>query len=258
MSEVPNYRDYTLLELYQALNSIQPDGYPAAFAALESELQARETGSRMELIDCYYQLDRARWPEHATALKARIEALGGFETVLADAVSEAVRYRTFWRRFWAQLIDGLVFLVPAMILLLALRPAFDDTGRLNAWIQEILQYAFLLYSILMHARYGQTVGKFVVGVKVVDVNERQDLSFRQAVLRDAVPLLLTVVATLFFFTFGTRYDADGLTGISAILANVVGLITGLWGLTELVTMLFNQKRRAVHDFIAGTVVIRLP
>ena len=30
----------------------------------------------------------------------------------------------------------------------------------------------------------------------------------------------------------------------------------LWYVAELVTMLFNRKRRAVHDFIAGTVVVR--
>jgi uncharacterized RDD family membrane protein YckC len=30
----------------------------------------------------------------------------------------------------------------------------------------------------------------------------------------------------------------------------------LWFLLEIATMLTNEKRRAVHDFIAGSVVIR--
>ena len=30
----------------------------------------------------------------------------------------------------------------------------------------------------------------------------------------------------------------------------------LWFFAEVITMLTNQKRRALHDFIAGTVVIR--
>jgi uncharacterized RDD family membrane protein YckC len=29
-----------------------------------------------------------------------------------------------------------------------------------------------------------------------------------------------------------------------------------WYLLEVITMLTNDKRRAVHDFIAGTVVVR--
>jgi uncharacterized RDD family membrane protein YckC len=30
----------------------------------------------------------------------------------------------------------------------------------------------------------------------------------------------------------------------------------LWGWSELIVLLLNEKRRALHDFIAGTVVIR--
>jgi uncharacterized RDD family membrane protein YckC len=32
--------------------------------------------------------------------------------------------------------------------------------------------------------------------------------------------------------------------------------TANWFLVEIITMLTNDKRRALHDFIAGTVVIR--
>jgi hypothetical protein len=37
-----------------------------------------------------------------------------------------------------------------------------------------------------------------------------------------------------------------------------GAILFGWMLLEAVTMLTNAKRRAIHDFIAGTVVIRVP
>jgi uncharacterized RDD family membrane protein YckC len=33
---------------------------------------------------------------------------------------------------------------------------------------------------------------------------------------------------------------------------------GLWFLAEVVTMLTNEKRRALHDWIAGSVVVRVP
>jgi uncharacterized RDD family membrane protein YckC len=36
----------------------------------------------------------------------------------------------------------------------------------------------------------------------------------------------------------------------------VTVLLQIWVWGEFVTMLFNKKRRAVHDFIAGTVVIR--
>jgi len=37
---------------------------------------------------------------------------------------------------------------------------------------------------------------------------------------------------------------------------ILTALPGLWFLAEVLTMLTNEKRRALHDFIAGTVVIR--
>jgi hypothetical protein len=34
------------------------------------------------------------------------------------------------------------------------------------------------------------------------------------------------------------------------------LVPGFWFFAEVLTMLTNRKRRALHDFIAGTVVVR--
>jgi len=36
----------------------------------------------------------------------------------------------------------------------------------------------------------------------------------------------------------------------------MGLIL-IWSLLEIITMLFDRKGRAIHDFIAGTVVLRI-
>jgi hypothetical protein len=36
----------------------------------------------------------------------------------------------------------------------------------------------------------------------------------------------------------------------------MGLLAGLWSWSELAVMLTNPERRALHDFIAGTIVIK--
>ena len=36
----------------------------------------------------------------------------------------------------------------------------------------------------------------------------------------------------------------------------VALVAGIWFMLEIITMLLNEKRRALHDLIAGTVVVR--
>ena len=37
----------------------------------------------------------------------------------------------------------------------------------------------------------------------------------------------------------------------------VSITSGIWLIMELTTMFFNEKRRALHDFLAGSVVIDL-
>ena len=41
----------------------------------------------------------------------------------------------------------------------------------------------------------------------------------------------------------------------AVFMFVIPIVGFLWTWSELIVMLFNQRRRALHDFIAGTVVI---
>ena len=109
----------------------------------------------------------------------------------------------------------------------------------------------------MHGRRGQTLGKMACKVVVLDVSERP-LSMRQAVLRDIFGVVLLPI--------GLAINISGiLRGIDISLpANFTAIdwiITYSaigWFLIEVVTMLTNDKRRALHDFIAGSVVIRRP
>ena len=39
---------------------------------------------------------------------------------------------------------------------------------------------------------------------------------------------------------------------------IVNVLTHVWIRSEFITMLFNKKRRAIHDFMAGTIVIQQP
>jgi len=39
--------------------------------------------------------------------------------------------------------------------------------------------------------------------------------------------------------------------------DIVGMTSGVWLILELITMIFNKKRRALHDYLAGSVVVDL-
>lgn len=160
------------------------------------------------------------------------------------------RYQTGWPRFVAFWIDAFV--------LSALRGAISWLISLNMGmiVSVLLAIAYssvhVAYPVYMHGRFGQTLGKVVVRVRVVGIDGFR-ISYEQAALRDVVPcLLLPVSIWLALHTVITGEQPHPTTYQWAYS------FAFMWVLLEMLTMLFNEQRRAIHDLIARTVVVRLP
>ncbi len=165
------------------------------------------------------------------------------------------KYQTFWRRSAAGLIDGLVFLPLGLIdpwKFAQHMPVFI----LVAWF-IFHETAWYFYSVLMHGRYGQTLGKMVCKIKVIDKSEANPITYRQAFYRDSILIVTGLIFSLIMLSDVTAgknpYDMKEAKNWISIL--LWSSLSTLWFLAELITMLTNKKRRAIHDFIAGTVVI---
>ena len=153
------------------------------------------------------------------------------------------RYRTTVPRFWAGVVDQAVLFPSTFLLDLA---AAWLSPYLLALMHILINTA---YSILMHARYGQTIGKCVCKIKIIDHLTGTRINLNQSALRDSGLLsgLLYAVAAL----KGEDIRPDELT-----LTGAASMVAGTWFVLEIITMLLNKKRRALHDLIAGTVVVR--
>lgn len=159
------------------------------------------------------------------------------------------KYETGWARFWAAFIDGLIFLPLSLLEDFFLLPT-DNKAGFFIWIIFNIVLSFA-YSVLLHAKYGQTLGKMVLKVKIVDISENRPITLKQAFMRDLVgSIILTFAIILMFIRFTDIQLIE--RGYDEFLYPWVFI----WTLIELVTMLTNSKRRAIHDFIAGTVVVR--
>jgi len=170
------------------------------------------------------------------------------------------RYRTFGPRFWTGAVDSCVFLplTVATSFFLSLNiPRF-----LAAIFVTIQSLAWLVYTVTLHARYGQTIGKMVTKVRVVNFRTEGKISWAQAWLREGIPTLLSLgLAGYQVYAIltgritpsdlenGQSYNENGPTLWLTV-------IPGFWFIAEVLTMLTNRKRRALHDFIAGTVAVR--
>jgi uncharacterized RDD family membrane protein YckC len=101
----------------------------------------------------------------------------------------------------------------------------------------------------MHALRGQTIGKMLCRVVVRDLT-LQRISFFQAVRRDLVPGAATIAMLV------AQYAASDPQVVDQVAATLNSFFV-VWTALELVTMFFSDRRRALHDLIAGTVVVRV-
>jgi len=166
-----------------------------------------------------------------------------------------MKYQTGFKRLGAAIIDIIVF-IPFILIEQWAQEKNDNSSVI---ISYIILNAFLplLYSIILHYRYGQTLGKWVVGVKVVDISELKGLTLKQSVVRDSFGLVTEVAGLVYFVTIFMNADrSEFLYDLYNDYADFTTLPFFCWAGIELISMLMNRKRRAVHDFLAKSVVIR--
>ena len=172
----------------------------------------------------------------------------------------AQKYSTFWPRFWTGTVDLCVLWPLALLLSLTwlLKPL-----PVAAVAFSLLSNAIgLTYTVWMHAWRGQTVGKIVCRVRVVDNLTEGPITLRQALLRECVPLVanLGVLGYILYLEGSGSITHDASSHPErAINWRVLGPLMAtpaLWFLIEVITMFSNRKRRALHDLIADTTVVR--
>ena len=131
---------------------------------------------------------------------------------------DRARYAGFWRRFAAYAIDyALIFVCSAAIAVVAALAGFlqEDTPQLSA----IVLVGYFLYCALLESSSWQaTIGKRVLGLKVTN-RRGERIGFGRA---------------------AARFVAKLLSALTLFLGYLV--------------MLFTQRRQALHDLIAGTLV----
>jgi uncharacterized RDD family membrane protein YckC len=163
------------------------------------------------------------------------------------------KYQTVGQRIGAAFIDGFV-LAPIIVLDAIIFSESSPKWLIVVWM-SISYSAYWVYSVLLHGFYGQTVGKRVAKIRVVDNDTEDPITMRQALLRDSVIIVLNTIALgLDIYLVAAGANRDQMIFQAASL--VIGYAAVSWALVEIITCLTNPKRRAVHDFIAGTVVVQ--
>ena len=175
-----------------------------------------------------------------------------------------MKYAGFFRRLAAFTVD-LVVLVPSLG---AMFWIVSNSRTTAIFLYVPLLFLMMFYRVYFIGRWGQTVGKMAMGIKVVQVNG-EVAGFARATYREGVNIVIAVVSgSLLFLAMlsvsSAEFEAlkfmDKFLRLEAAIppwGNKFSAISNWWNLPDALVLLFNAKRRAVHDFIAGTVVIHV-
>ena len=138
----------------------------------------------------------------------------------ATPEANGVPLAEWWRRAAALVIDTAVLWIPLMLATHSL----ERLGRIAVWLVVGVVY----FSLLNGGARGQTLGKMVWNIRVRDAATGGPLGPAKAAVRYAVPAVLA--------------------SFIPILGLLVWLTDGLWPL-------WDRRRQALHDKVAGSVVV---
>jgi uncharacterized RDD family membrane protein YckC len=138
---------------------------------------------------------------------------------------------SLWQRLGGWTLDLLVTVVPATA---AVLPFLDldevsRTGELPVYATAIPIVVWLIYSIVLLAALGRTLGCWVCGIRVARYADGNKPTVEQAMLRSLLP--------------------------GSIAAIPIPIVNMGW-IVVYMGALYNPLRRGFQDFAGGTVVIR--
>ena len=150
----------------------------------------------------------------------------------APAAVQAVRRGGFFRRFFAFCLDALVIVVLAAVMFLlcyiGYKVGLSGHGRVITWHNAVPLFFFVtwaavllatLYFVVFHGGGGKTIGKWLLGLRVVGP-QQSAIGYGRAFFRWVVMVILAPL--------------------------VLGFLWVLW----------SSEKRGWHDYVARTWVIR--
>jgi uncharacterized RDD family membrane protein YckC len=175
---------------------------------------------------------------------------------------DTLRYAGFWPRLGSLLLDFLIML-PLMAM-----------ATWAAWHYRLFQVYYvipgtifgLFYSVYLVRRFGGTPGKLIVGIRIRKL-DGEPVGYREALVRYSPGLVfgllmsVALILPLFHMTdaeyqsLSFRERAKREIELAPSWHKPLRWTQTAWDWGELVVLLTNRKKRALHDFIAGTVVV---
>jgi uncharacterized RDD family membrane protein YckC len=172
-------------------------------------------------------------------------------------------YAGFWLRAAAHFLDILIWLLYIFAEFYLER---IDYFYVKFFLFFGIAFRFFWFVYLLK-RFGGTPGKLICGIKVIR-KDGTPVGWREAFLRSIVDFPYAIYAVLVEIWlihqmgYGVFQNLPPLEYGKFVHENkssfdrIASFSYEIWFWGELVVLLFNERKRAIHDFIAGTVVVK--
>ncbi|MCF7956327.1 MAG: RDD family protein [Phycisphaerae bacterium] len=172
-------------------------------------------------------------------------------------------YGGFWQRLGALFLDMLITAPLMFFVIYSL-----NAGRFVYLYVQIPSIALNIFlNIYCVKRWGGSPGKLIAQLKIVKI-DGQPVGWKEAILRSLVGFSLGMLSSAAYlvvllgmtdeqylgmaFSERSRWMVDNMP----VWAAPVRWAQNVWIWSEFIVLLCNKRKRALHDFIAGTVVIK--
>jgi len=172
-------------------------------------------------------------------------------------------YGGFWVRLGALLID-LVIWSPVAVFTLWMS---NHIRLFQVYWWPFGSLLGIFYSVYLVKRFGGTPGKLILGLRIAKV-DGSPAGYREAILRYfpgfvfglfsfvAYVIALSQMSDAEYVGLSFHERAQHIKALKPGWDFPVQIMAQVWMWSEFVVLLTNKKKRALHDFIAGTVVLR--
>ena len=129
----------------------------------------------------------------------------------------------------------------------------------------ILFLTGVIYPICFHAKWGQTIGKMIIKIKVTKTDFSQ-INIYQAIMRSSVDTIFALMYSsiqvrAIYSVSKQQFLQLGILARSTLLSgatpHTLSDLSYAWTIGGIITILMNRKKRALRDFIGETMLIKI-
>lgn len=172
-------------------------------------------------------------------------------------------YAGFWRRLGANVIDGIVTLP----LVFVFEWGSGISQQLAIYLAIPYALIYSLYRFYFHAKWGATLGKRALKIEVVRYEDEFAISYLNSAMRVSVDTIFAIVLGLASIYAINSLSADVFLALDWSQRSSLPMVNGptwydtsmialcVWSAANAISLLFTQKKRALHDIIGATVVV---